>query len=109
MKTNKATKPSNTSHTPGPWIIGNRGMVYTADLRKAIASCENLGHDEPGEADANARLIVAAPEMLEALISVRNEYRRYVLNDPKNLEDAVGSRVLAKIDAAIAKAEGREG
>lgn len=45
--------------------------------------------------------------LLEAAISVRNEYRSYVLNDPKNLEDAKGSRILAQIDRAIAQAEAK--
>lgn len=94
-------------HTPTPWkievveglsIYGPEGLLL-ADLK---------GNHQT---KANAAFIVKAvnchEEMLTALRSVRNEYRRYVLNDPKNIEDAIGSRVLAQIDRAITKAEGK--
>lgn len=58
-----------TKHTPGPWIIrhGGSGFVGTEDRTVAIA----YGDDPDCHADermqANARLIAAAPELLEAL------------------------------------------
>ncbi|MBK8225401.1 MAG: hypothetical protein IPK73_30675 [Candidatus Obscuribacter sp.] len=56
---------NTTKHTPGPWsahaqeIIGNTGEL--------IATIELTDGMDPGESYANARLIAAAPELLEAL------------------------------------------
>ena len=55
----------NAQHTPGPWAkIG--ASVANASTRKTIAVA--VGCDgNSGEEEANARLIAAAPELLEAL------------------------------------------
>ena len=54
-------------HTPGPWCVSNdnadRAIVQSGAQR--IATCA-ASH----EGDANARLIAAAPALLEALIVV---------------------------------------
>ena len=64
----------NAKHTPGPWeAVGNlvrSPMVQPQGLSKGvqIAECRDayfLSHTE--ESKANARLIAAAPELLEAL------------------------------------------
>lgn len=59
------------SHTPGPWHVELGGFIYSK--RKKVADIgENVGRldrrisAEP-ERTANARLIAAAPELLEAL------------------------------------------
>ena len=45
-------------HTPEPWKIGNRGMIYTDDLRLAIMEpCKDASIEEQA---ANAARIVAA-------------------------------------------------
>ena len=56
------------AYTPGPWYYSS-GMVWAdADERVAIARADrNEPATLPTERDANARLIAAAPEMLEAL------------------------------------------
>lgn len=61
-------------HTPGPWNVErleNNHPVIISDEDITIAypqfSLETMGHNE-----ANARLIAAAPDMLEALIKVYN-------------------------------------
>lgn len=59
-----------TMHTPGPWKLS-----YDIDKRLAIAGGENKTawvarvdrQVEPTEADANAHLIAAAPDLYEAL------------------------------------------
>lgn len=60
-------------HTPGPWIAVG-GYVENPDDSKAdICSCEPADFGQRGlhrtveEICANARLIAAAPELLEAL------------------------------------------
>lgn len=101
------------AHTPGPWdyVPGNEhhGPYITSDFGSTIADCYVLS--EPGAfssteartpipfmhemAEANARLIAAAPCLLEALRLAR----RYVADLP-----IVGDADLAVIDAAILKA-----
>jgi hypothetical protein len=51
----------HTKHTPGPWIVtGNFIDCDTPPCRIAVALASP-------EMEANARLIAAAPELLEAL------------------------------------------
>lgn len=66
-----------TKHTPEPWVVDEDGTVTQADsgAHIAVVSQEDdfpcLEEDEREEAraecKANARLIAAAPELLEAL------------------------------------------
>ena len=60
-----------SNHTPGPWFFNDDNDHITSELREGkaeIAICET-GWSEPFESEqqANARLIAAAPELLEAL------------------------------------------
>lgn len=55
-----------SEHTPGPWAYENyRGTVHVfVDNEGGTPSiCKLVGNDK----DANARLIAAAPDLLEAL------------------------------------------
>lgn len=57
-------------HTPGPWKVADRFYVWTDDdvgCEVAKVCDENLDEDMLGQADADARLIAAAPDMLNAL------------------------------------------
>lgn len=72
---------SKPKHTPGPWaveskIVGNPSglegtQVVTKDYNYLVAQCPtdpvNGMHVSVAKAEANARLIAAAPELLEAL------------------------------------------
>lgn len=103
-------------HTPGPWgyqkcpkpqahsdcrdhawlVIWNDGK-YEGDL--AIVQTE--------QAEANARLIAAAPELLEAcreLLDLTSD-----LHEPDGSPDPEVERINRAARAAIAKAEGDEG
>lgn len=63
-----------TKHTPGPWQVGAGGnahanRVWTADMRPIVNLCSmstGIAMYDP-EAQANARLIAAAPELLEVV------------------------------------------
>jgi hypothetical protein len=64
---------NNTKHTPGPWYVTRHN-----DLQYSISQKET-GYDEMIEAldeedEANAKLIAAAPELLEALKECRKWY-----------------------------------
>ena len=52
------------THTPGPWrVSGFRAVVDAKNAKIGIALADEV---TKGEARANARLIAAAPELLEA-------------------------------------------
>jgi len=52
-------------HTPGPWHTDDYAMFIFGPNNETIAQTRGEGADLP--IDANARLLAAAPEMLEAL------------------------------------------
>lgn len=90
-------------HTPGPWKLDNepsfhRNRVWTEDMRPIVNLC-SMGMspaDIDPEAQANARLIAAAPDLLEALHRVWDD-----------IDDETMPATVEIIRAAIAKAEGR--
>jgi len=98
-------------HTPGPWKRVRRiGGGYTIQARNfypAVALGD--GRENKGVAIANARLIAAAPELLEALrgcaASLRMARIYHKASPPWCQRD---DEALAAADAAIEKAEGRK-
>jgi hypothetical protein len=63
-------------HTPGPWTIGDCGQIIGADGKSvAFAAASRMTIEDVdadnGPASANARLIAAAPELLEAALSLK--------------------------------------
>lgn len=97
------------SHTPGPWETGclkTRVEVLPKgwNAPMCIADCHtHYAPDSERERVANARLIAAAPDLLEAL-----EYAIAGMELAQTfLEDKTGGMdcYLAKARAAIAKAE----
>jgi len=89
-------------HTPGPWIAVGLWVEHSDDRVADICNCntnamsqEHLGRSNK-EMAANARLIAAAPEMLEAL----QELVGWVTTAPQKYVDAA--------NAAIAKATGND-
>lgn len=112
-----ASLVNRAQHTPGPWIAtGNVRPVEgvdeplfcgeIAELRKtgwrgtiaSIQSCDFINGITREEAEANARLIAAAPEMLAAL--------EFALADP--CFPLLGSVTQDVVRAAIDKATGAE-
>jgi len=122
--------PAKTAHTPGPWnangevieVTGSDGKtdpLWCGDIHPTgkyrgaicrIQSADHLGSSAIGiaEAEANARLMAAAPDMYEALKKAES-----ALIDA--IEVVIGREVterditppLHRVRAAIAKAEGR--
>ena len=92
---------NKTQHTPGPWRMGKRAYdraIY-GQQGAEVASMLDLFHT-PAESLANARLIAAAPDLLEALRDITDLAERYGVG-----EHCDGNILAAR--AAIAKAEGR--
>lgn len=65
-----------SGHTPGPWKVMAYGQSVMDSRNEFIASCVPEPRSAVGaaEADANARLIAAAPELLEALAGLVKHY-----------------------------------
>ena len=66
-----------SKHTPGPWKAEKNGEVVCAQNGDKIADVKGWGRlqhkpDGLGELMSNARLIAAAPEMLEMLKELLN-------------------------------------
>ncbi len=102
-----ATDETRITHTPGPWsaqwIGGNyavrdeegHGVAFTNSAARSSAAVRSKvdGDEEP---QANARLIAAAPELLEAL----EPFAKFACDEPN---DCHNCRALA----AIKKARGQ--
>ena len=99
-----------STHTPGPWKLHRTrsrfGLNVVAE-RGASCICEMPSWDDEyiPERDANARLIAAAPEMLEALESAA-AHCTDILHDPK-WHPVRHCPVLDQIQSVIAKAKGK--
>lgn len=100
----------NVKHTPGPWQIefGHTqtasGIQYWQVTDGADAICCNQ-FCYAGDAEANARLIAAAPDLLEAAKDVLKLFR-YHTEDAADAADFAAA-VEIQIEAAISKAEAR--
>lgn len=73
-----------TQHTKGPWKVNGdlmRPEIVNEDNTKAIAFMTSTGGTTLDEADANTRLISAAPELLEALERVEGLLSADCCND----------------------------
>jgi len=62
----------STQHTPGPWQIGNfdPNTVFDCDGEKRGCSPIATMQGTAAERKANARLIAAAPDLLDALVKM---------------------------------------
>ena len=105
---------SKGKHTPGPWHVGTMNDCLFIINQQPRPSHDEVNFEGSGfatvdnfeiiakldypDADANARLIAAAPDLLDALNRVMQEW-----NERKHLTLATRQA----IDAAIAKAEGQ--
>lgn len=59
---------SNTPYSPGPWHVGGNGtIVYDANGMPVASATVYHARAEPEMARSNARLIAAAPALLQSL------------------------------------------
>lgn len=124
--------PNEQKHTPGPWTVelgrltkdtpifgfaikapGKLAYVASAGLsppdhvlivHKDFRDHITTGFDE-AEVEANARLIAAAPDLLEACIATR-DYLKSLFQALGELCTSADVEMANLIDAAIQKAEG---
>jgi len=116
---------SQNVHTPGPWEAAkDKSGDWFVQVAVQPKSCHLAfdryrithgwiggdGTDNPnpelGNPEANARLIAAAPELLDALIKADQLIR--LLGSISNADDAQPGSVGYEIQAAIAKATGAQ-
>lgn len=107
---------TKTAHTPGPWELIYDGQAWPhvhAEYVPHGAICEMSSHDPQDEGNgdrarnralANARLIAAAPELLEGMKELLECFREACANPETNMAAA---RTIAVAEQRIAKAEGR--
>ncbi|NTJ46860.1 hypothetical protein G6K93_07510 [Agrobacterium rhizogenes] len=116
---------SKSKHTPGPWIYyadlpsddPNWHIVTTANKMRVLANV----HIEPGNVvdEANARLIAASPETLEALKEGRRAIGNHFAPDDcyatgpltgdaiRDLVQCPACTFIGMYEAVLAKIEGR--
>jgi hypothetical protein len=105
-----------SKHTKGPWVAHilnnhatNPEFIIDCETTDTIAYGPRWDKDHHNEAIANARLIAAAPTMLEACIEARRIIERQVFKDaalPKQPLLGELNLVHAKLSDAIANARG---
>lgn len=66
----------STRHTPGPWVIqwGHQGTRPLNIHNNDVNIVTGMGRKAHPEAVQNARLIAAAPDLLDALQSIVDDY-----------------------------------
>lgn len=97
-----------TKHAPGPWeVADDLDIVSTGPKAINVATCGTSIQRFYKTAVANARLIAAAPELLEACKGIESTYvyldSMTAGTEPQHTNTI---KALAVIQAAIAKAEG---
>lgn len=84
------------THTPGPWKTqGFENLIVNSPLDNTIVCSPGSDTGTLIEMKSNARLIAAAPDMLDALKTALHY-----------LSDDIPAPALYEIEAAIKKAEG---
>jgi hypothetical protein len=93
----------DAKHTPGPWRFDYDGLLIVSSSAngREVASIDSISIEQ----DADARLIATAPELLEALIEMRDLFDLMCGLGFNPAEGREGSPK-AKADAAISKATG---
>ena len=111
------TKEKHATHTPGPWAISSvikHGARCYRTIRQegrfklaevfAFNECATGTEEGKAEDEANARLIAAAPELLEQCKLFEKVLRACIMAG-----DSGADLELDKLRQVLAKAEGGEG
>lgn len=91
------------AHSPGPWRVEFGDTIYAANNPKIIAVVEN----DVAEYEANAHLIEAAPDLLEALKKLQDLRHQWRHDDQFTSIDYMDAIDALPWESAIAKAEGK--
>jgi hypothetical protein len=108
----EATKEKRATFTPGPWGIQDAGPGTIRGLRFRVITDEKIiakTSDGLEEARANARLIAAAPELLEQCKLFEKVLTYYYGTARNTAISATANDNLDKLREVLAKVEGGEG
>lgn len=109
-----------SAHTPGPWMVASDfqhhhgdgwGGYWQIDGESDSIACNQYcyANRDPKTSEANARLIAAAPEMLDALRlterALTSAFGEPTI-PPGALESGRGMEAIHAVRAAVAKATG---
>jgi hypothetical protein len=97
----EAGQTERSAHTPGPWMTSPLMQSWVFANEGFVAKAE--GRFTESEKIANARLIAASPELLEALEEI---IKRLARDDYADVENLARCHLVAR--AAIAKAKGAQ-
>lgn len=88
--------------TPGPWRYDGHAYIF-GPKREMVAMIRGTGENLPEE--ANARLIAAAPELLDELKRLKQEINGALHAFETTIRAAIGNTNFAVIQARIKAAE----
>jgi hypothetical protein len=99
------------THTPAPWLVAeDTGVIYVEGEENDFAICDTQAENTYclsfSQAIANARLIAAAPELLNALNVTVSALALYMSQSGKAAVDIGNDVTVKEALAAIAKAQG---
>lgn len=100
-----------TIHTPGPWAATVGGMLIQADPNRDGRAIAKADHIDVGreQAEANARLIAAAPDLLKALqfLALTASYYRTKARLDRHCQEARDlDAAMVEMAAVVAKIRG---
>jgi len=96
---------SNDKHTPGPWCIKDRRNAGEGFTITTGAAClpSYGGIACLVDVEADARLIVEAPELADSLRGLIREYESYFEGAPEPASLIRARAVLARVDGEVPK------
>ena len=97
------TKSNPSHYTKGEWKVKRQRIISVDNGNEIIATTKSPPLMPTGQAEANAHLIAAAPDMYEALKVARNEIERLAM--VTGYEGEAHFPKLEQINEALAKAE----
>ena len=87
-------------HTPGPWNVEHDTEIIAAEGKRIAEADTRSINFVNGEANANARLIAAAPDLLAAAEALLEEARQFF--------PTVSGNAITIGEAAVKKARGEK-
>lgn len=93
---------SKHQHTAGPWMVSGNEVMTTP--RGDIKICRVYAVSLANHGEANARLIAAAPELLETLEDVAATKSLIMKRSPSELELQEILKTFERVNQAIKKA-----
>lgn len=103
----EATKEKHATHTPGPWKVSSHQTQIHSERYGLVATLEEF--TEKSTTHANARLIAAAPELLEQCKLFEKVLTYYYGTDRNTAISATANENRDKLREVLAKVEGGEG